>query len=503
MPTRRETMAGLAGLLMAGRSSAQPVMQGGGEPFSWDLLQQRAQALARRPWQAPPRGPAELEKIVYDVANQVQYRPEKTLWGDAGVRFFPNTGGARRRIGMAVVEKGRARKIAYSPSLYTVPRGHPLTAIGDRGGFSGFRVMNPGGRGDWLAFQGASYFRTAGPLHQYGLSARGLAIDTGTSRPEEFPEFTDFWLERGADPEHLTVYALLDSPSVTGAYRFVNAKESDAMVQDVSSVLFMRRGVAQLGVAPLTSMFWYGEGDRAKALDWRPEVHDSDGLAIRTGKGERLWRPLANPDRPLTNSFADEDPRGFGLLQRDRAFDHYQDDAVFYEKRPSLWIEPRGKWGRGAVTLFQFPTDSEYNDNVAAFWTPAAAPTAGQRLSYDYRLRWIGGEPERLDVARAVEFWRGQGNIPGKPPEPGIHKFVVDFEGDAIAGLTYRSPVKPDVAIKGGRAVNIGSYKVDGRTKIWRFVLDIQRSGDDAVEVRACLNLGNRPITETWLYTLA
>lgn len=502
MPTRRETMVGLAGVMLAGRACAQAAPAGGGTPFGWEALQQQAQALARQPWQAPAAGAPQLEKIVYDVANQVQYRQDKTLWGDAGVRFFPNTAGARRRIDMSILENGRARPFAYDPALYSVPRGHPLTAIGKRGGFSGFRVMNPGGRGDWLAFQGASYFRTAGPLHQYGLSARGLAIDTGTARPEEFPEFTHFWLERGADPEHLTVYALLDSPSVTGAYRFVNAKDRNEMVQDVNAVLFLRKGVGKLGVAPLTSMFWYGEGDREKAVDWRPEVHDSDGLAIRTGKGERIWRPLSNPTRPLTNSFDDENPRGFGLLQRDRAFDHFQDDAVFYEKRPSLWIEPRGDWGRGAVTLFQFPTESEYHDNVAAYWTPATAPAAGARLTYDYRMRWISGEPEPLDVARAVNFWRGRGNVPGKDPAAGQYKFVVDFEGEAIAGLTYRSQVKPDVAVSGGKVINVGSYKVDGQQRLWRFILDIERSGDEAVEVRACLNLENRPITETWIYTL-
>jgi len=500
MTTRRDALAGLATLMLAGRLDAASA-KGNTAPFSWELLQQRALTLSREPWRAPPPPDPLIDRIGYDIANQIDYRPERTLWGDGGIRFFSQTVSARRAIPMMVVEQGQARPFAYSPSLYSVPRGHPLAALGQRGGFSGFRIMNPGGRGDWLAFQGASYFRAAGPLAQYGLSARGLAINTGATAPEEFPEFTMFWLERAGEGA-TTVYALLDGPSVTGAYRFVNRKLTDETIQDVSAVVHMRNSVAQLGVAPLTSMFWYGEGDRAQARDWRPEIHDSDGLAIRTGTGERIWRPLANPARPLTNSFADKGPRGFGLLQRDRNFDHYQDDGVFYEKRPSLWIEPKGDWGEGAVKLYQFPTGSEYVDNVAAFWTPAMAPASGARLAWDYRMRWIGGEPEAIDVARAIACWRGQGNVPGKPPSPDVTKIVVDFEGDRFAGLAYSAPIRPEVTITGGTAVNIGCYKVDGRDRRWRFVVDVQRQPDQAVDVRVCLMLQKQALTETWLYTL-
>lgn len=500
MTTRREAIAGLAGLFLAGRLQAAPAA-GRGQPFSWDWLQQRAQTLSREAWRAPPPPHASVERIDYDSVGQIEYRADRTLWGDGGVRFFPQTKMAPSAVSIMVVERGVARPFDYASSLYRVPRGHPLAAVGSHGGFSGFRVMNPGGRGDWLAFQGASYFRTAGPLSQYGLSARGLAINSGTVEPEEFPAFTSFWLERGADGMPI-VYALLDGPSVTGAYRFLNRRTDDEIVQDVSAVVFMRNTVARLGMAALTSMFWYGEGDRAKAVDWRPEIHDSDGLAIHTGSGERIWRPLGNPSRPLTSSFVDENPRGFGLLQRDRNFDHYQDDAVFYEKRPSLWVEPKGDWGKGAVTLYEFPATREYDDNVVAYWTPAASPGAGARLAWDYRLRWIGGEPAPMLLARAVDFWRGQGNVPGQPPGGDTVKFVVDFEGERFAGLNHQSPVTPDVTIRGGKAVNVGCYPVDTRKNLWRFVVDIQRTGDKAVDARVCLRLQNQPITETWLYTL-
>lgn len=502
MTTRREAIGGLAGLIALARFMPAAAAKGErGEPFSWELLQARAMRLHREPWTPPPVPSTLLDRMGYDAANQVEYRPERTLWGDGGVRFFPLTSTARRPVSVSVVENGIARPFTYSPALYSHPAKHPMAAIGQDGGFSGFRVMNPGGRGDWLAFQGASYFRAAGPLSQYGLSARGLAVNTGSEVPEEFPEFTHIWLERGSDGA-IIVHALLDGPSVVGAYRISSRKLADETVQEVSSILHLRNSVRRLGIAPLTSMYWYGEGDRGRARDWRPEIHDSDGLAIRTGKGERIWRPLANPPRPRTSSFADNAPKGFGLMQRDRDFDHYQDDGVFYEKRPSLWIEPQGDWGAGAVTLYEFPTDTEYADNVAAFWTPERAPNAGDRLAHAYRMRWIGGEPETMAVARAVACRIGQGNSPGKPPAPDIVKLVVDFAGDRFAGLTHRSAVTPIVSVAGGRLVNQGCYPVDGQPLLWRLILDIQRDGERPADVRAILSHDNQPLTETWLYLI-
>lgn len=503
MTTRREAIAGLAGMLALARLAPvhAATAAGRGESFSWELLQQRALALHRQAWHPPSDAGALLDRMGYDAANNVEYRPDRTLWGDGGIRFFPLTTTARHPVSIAVVENGIARPFAYDPALYRHPADHPMAAIGRGGGFSGFRVMNPGGRGDWLAFQGASYFRAAGPLAQYGLSARGLAVNTGASAAEEFPVFTHIWLERGKDGA-VTVYALLDGPSVAGAYRIVSERRADETVQSVSSVLHMRNAVERLGIAPLTSMYWYAEGDRGPARDWRPEVHDSDGLAIRTGAGERIWRPLANPPRPRTSSFADAGPKGFGLMQRDRDFGHYQDDGVFYEKRPSLWIEPQGDWGKGAVTLYEFPTNTEYADNVVAFWTPERIAKAGDTLAHDYRMRWIGGEPEPMTVARAVACRIGQGNIPGKPPSPDIVKFVVDFTGDRFAGLTHRSPVAPRASVVGGRVVNQGCYPVDGHVNLWRLILDIQRDGERPLDVRAILDMRNQPLTETWLYLL-
>jgi len=466
-------------------------------PFSWDMLKQQAARLAARPYVAPPAPPAGASAISYDVANSIAYRPEASVWPDsaAPIRFFPLNRYAHTPVSIALVEGGRVRPFAFRRDLYSGAEHLPA----DVSGFSGFRLMNPGGRGDWLAFQGASYFRSAGPLHQYGLSARGLAIDTGLGRPEEFPNFTHFWLERGPG-DALTVYALLDSPSAAGAWRFVNRAGPTGMTQEVSLALTLRRDVERLGIAPLTSMFWFGEGARNQAVDWRPEIHDSDGLALLTGAGERIWRPLDNPPHPTTNSFSDTDPKGFGLLQRDRNFDHYQDDGVFYEKRPSLWVEPQGAWGPGAVTLFELPTHGETDDNIVAFWTPAAPAKAGNHYALDYRLNWIGGEPGPTSVARTVDCWRGVAGRPGTDPIPGATRLVADFEGPSLAGLDHSSGVEPVVSLSGATPISSVAYPVTVAQNRWRLIVDIPHKSGETKNLRAYLRRGDRALTETLLY---
>ena len=341
--------------------------------------------------------------------------------------------------------------------------------------------------------------RSAGALDQYGLSARGLAVDTGLGHAEEFPRFSHFWLERGPG-DALTIYALLDSPSVAGAWRFINRHTPAGIIQDVSFVATLRKDVERLGIAPLTSMFWYGEGSRDKAIDWRPEIHDSDGLAMLTGTGERIWRPLDNPAQPITNSFGDKDPKGFGLLQRDRNCDHYQDDGVFYEKRPSLWVEPLGPWGPGAVTLFELPTRGETDDNIVAFWTPAAPAKAGARYELQYRLHWAADDPTPMRVARAVDCWRGVAGRPGTEPIPDATRLVVDFTGPTLAGLDRSSGIEPIVSLSFGKPISSVAYPVVGATDRWRMIVDVGHKRGETTDLRAYLRRGGAALTETLLY---
>ena len=474
-------------------------------PFSFDRLKAEALALARRPYRPPAGPPAELvHAIDYDAFGQLVYRPAATLWGDApgarGVRFFPLGRPAPVAVAMNVVSGGVARPVTYAEALFDMPPDSPARALGDKGGFAGFKVLNADKRTDWMAYLGASYFRSADPFNQYGLSARGLALDTAVAGPEEFPIFTGFWLQQDAGAD-LTLYALLDGPSVAGAFRIVHRRSAAGLVQDIDVALHFRKAVTRLGLAPLTSMYWYGQSDRTPSDDWRPQIHDSDGLSIWTGAGERIWRPLADPPRVMVNAFADKAPRGFGLMQRDRDFQDYQDDGVFYDRRPSAWVEPLGDWGAGSVQLVELPTVRETDDNIVAFWTPAATPKAGQSLAYRYRLHWTAEEPGPPGVVRVVATRSGQAGRPGQPTPAGRRKLVVDFAGAALAGLSRASGVEPVVGSSLGQPVDPVAYPVEGQDR-WRLMFDLDAPPGRVIDLRAFLRRGGGALTETWIYQL-
>lgn len=506
--TRRRVLAGMAimpglGLLggRAARGSRRGLEFGPARPFDFEKLCVEAEALARKPFRpAEVRGRKLLERIDFDAHQRIRFRDERSLWAEGPgawpVQFFHPGRYFKEPVAIHVLKDGSARELLYSPDFFDIPEDNPARTLPADIGFAGFRIMEPGMETDWVAFLGASYFRSAGALDQYGLSARGIAIDTATPRPEEFPRFTKFWLEPGADGVQ-TVYALLDGPSITGAYRMILHK-GEAVVMDITKMLFAREEIGRLGVAPLTSMFWYSETSRPQNVDWRPEIHDSDGLAIWTGEGERIWRPLNNPREVQTSSFMDTNPRGFGLLQRDRDFENYQDDGVFYERRPSVWVEPQGDWGAGAVQLVEIPTEDEIHDNIAAYWVPEGAVRAGRRLTYSYRLHWVAEEPYPA-AGRVVATRLGEGGRPGQPRPPHSYKFVIDFAGGRLAELDREQKVEPVVETSRGEIIRPYALPPVG-TDRWRAFFDIHVKGPEAVELRCYLRLGDEALTETWLY---
>jgi glucans biosynthesis protein len=488
---RRELLAilGMLPLLAAAGSGSRALPRmGPRQAFSWAMLQRQAAALAGRPFRPqPPVAAADAHD--FDTFNAIRFRPEATVAN--AVRLFPLTRSAPTPVRIHLIEGGTARELLYTPDLFEAPAGSPGGL-----GLSGFRALYPGKDNDWLAFLGASYFRAPGPDGQFGLSARAVAIDTGIDGAEEFPSFTTFWLEPHGR-ERVVVHALLDGPSVTGAFRYDSRLTAEGVIQDVSSVLHLRRDVARLGIAPSTSMFWYGEGDRAAATDWRPEIHDSDGLAMHTGAGERIWRPLVNPRVSTINSFTDRDPKGFGLIQRDRNFEHYQDDGAFYDRRPNLWVEPVGKWGGGSVALYAFPTAGETTDNVVAFWVPAEPARAGARLAFDYKLSWTAGDPATDAPSRVVATRLGTGGRPGVEPVAGQRKLVVDFAGPALKGLDLNSGVRCTVDVAHGREIETHAYPVVGRPALWRVTVDVEATGTVPADVRLWLGRNDAALSET------
>ncbi len=500
------TAVGLAN----GRASAaqSDASLGPPQPFDFEKLRQAAKALAAKSYVPPkPIAPDVVSKIDFDVVQKIKFRPGKSLFDNGAdpfpVRLFHVDKFNPLPVRINVMSGGMARRVIYSPEDFDYGDTGLAQKLPKELGFSGFRVMNgPASKIDWLAFQGASYFRSAGEDNQYGASARGIAVDTTASAKEEFPRFEEFWLAE-PDPHQpsITIYALLNGPSLTGAYQFIAEKHTGAIMQ-VMTELFIRNDIAQLGIAPLTSMYWYGENDRQYATDWRPEIHDSDGLALWTGKGERIWRPLIDPPSVLTNSFLDENPKGFGLMQRDRKFEDYQDDGAFYNRRPSIWVEPLGNWGGGAVQLVEIPTQDEIHDNIVVLWKPKRPVKAGDNIKFAYRLYWQNDNPfPPSDIGRVTATRIGRGGVPGKtaPTDKDSWKFVIDFAGGPLTGMKPRYDIEPIVNASRGKISNAYVIKVVG-TERWRVAFDVHAPGKKQIDLRCFLRLDNKTLTETWLY---
>ena len=481
-----------------------------GKPQRFDLawLKGQARTLAASPYQPPTNKlPAALAALDWDQYQSIRFKPEHALWADTKVRFqielFHLGLYFKRPVQVHEVVAGQAQQLAYDPAMFDygksgLAKAHQPADLG----FAGFRFkFHLAPQFDIAAFLGASYFRATSGTRQYGLSARGLAVDTGMGRPEEFPEFTDFWFERPApDSNTLVVYALLDSPSITGAYRFA-ITPGDTTLMDIDLALYPRKEIERLGIAPCTSMFQTGENDKRKGNDWRPEIHDSDGLAMNTGSGEWIWRPLRNPRNLSFNAFADRSPRGFGLLQRDHDFANYQDDGVFYDRRPSLWVEPKGDWGAGAIDLVEIPTVDETFDNIVAFWNPADKPKPGQELLLGYRLYWGREAPSQSPLAKVVATRTGLGGIIGKKRERFSWRFAVDFAGGDFALLDPKTVVEPVISASRGK-IEITSARPLDAVHGWRAMFDIvpEPNSVEPISLRLFLRANGQPLSETWLY---
>jgi periplasmic glucans biosynthesis protein len=526
MPDRRFVLTAGGLSLLAGALGLSPralaaagLKLGQAQPFSYDGLVKDAQVSATHAYErGKPLPEAVLNRIDYDAWGKIKFDTANALFRDGPglypVTFFHLGLYFQTPVRMFVLSSSgnptAAREILYEPSYFTMPADSPARELPPGAGFAGFRFQESrlGDQqkldwrtNDWVAFLGASYFRAIGELYQYGLSARGIALDVAVAdRAEEFPNFTRFYFvppEQGAHA--VTVYAALEGPSIAGAYRFVMQREK-AVLMDVEARLFLRRDVTRFGVAPMTSMYWFSETVKATGIDWRPEVHDSDGLAMWTGSGEHIWRPLNNPERIAASAFSDRAPRGFGLLQRDRVFDHYL-DGVHYERRPSLWVEPLDDWGEGAVELVEFPTDDEIQDNIVAMWVPKRAAKAGSEFPLRYRLYWSADEPHPTALARVVATRLGRGGEPGKPRPKGVRKFVVEFLGGPLTTLPFGVKPEPVLWASSGMFSKVFTEAVpDGVAGHWRAEFDFTAAGRDVVDMRLFLRAADKTLSETWLY---
>jgi glucans biosynthesis protein len=439
---RRGVLAGLLGLAVAApQMAAAQAMLGG--VFSTSALRERARRLSLEPWRRPSRAAEPTAGLSYDDYRQIRFRRDRWLWAGGGspfaANFFAAAYSADEIVALYEVDAGVERALAFDPSLFDMPAS--LAQAGARlTGYSGFRLLSPINKPDVMdeigAFQGASYFRSLGRDQLYGLSARGLAIGAGDNA-EEFPDFVGWWLETPAPgAAHVVVHGLLDSPSCTGAYRFTITPGANT-VFDIEASIYPRATIDKAGVAPASSMFLFDIADpedvRGQAHDYRSGVHDSDGLAIWTGDGHRVWRPLSNPRSLRFSQFPDADPRGFGLMQRKRDFEAFGDLEARYERRPSLWVEPVMPFGAGSICLLEIPTRIETDDNIACFWRPDAPWTAGSEVKLAYRLHF-GTEPYPSPLARVARTRVGR--------DASQVLFAVDFEGGGLDVTALKAEIE-------------------------------------------------------------
>jgi periplasmic glucans biosynthesis protein len=471
-------------------------------PFSAADVLQQARTLAAEKFMRPKADlPKAFQELGYDQYRDIRFKRERAIWAGEGLPFvvelFHRGFLFTDRVAISIVADGQAWRIAYAPDLFAFGPGLSPPSEDTVTDFAGFRLRAPINRpadfDEFAAFQGASYFRAVAKGQGYGTSARGLALNTGASEGEEFPFFRAFWIERPTPAASaIVVHALLDSDSTAGAYRFT-IRPGDPTVMDVELTLYPRADLQNAGLAPLTSMFFFAPHDRGGIDDFRPAVHDSEGLAIWNGRGEWLWRPLTNPDTLQISAFIDNHPRGFGLLQRHRASADYQDLEAYYERRPSLWVEAIGDWGSGTVQLIEIPSKSEGNDNVVAFWRPSHPVPAQAEYRFTYRLHWCWTPPVLPGLATTADTRVGAG------PEKDTRRFVIDFVGGHLGELKPDALIEPTITTSAG-SVQHAIAQANPATKGWRVSFVLIPGSAALCELRCTLKLGDELLSELWSY---
>ncbi len=516
--SRRSALKGLAALSLM--SVAWPALAQNApktntapapEPFKFDDVIKRARDAAAAPFDTNVAAlPEPLGRLDFDTYRAIRFRPDKALQlatnSPFRMQMFHPGFLYNRPSTVNIVKDDIPAPVPYQPQMFDLGRVKIDKPLPVNLGFAGFRLHyplnKPDVRDELIAFLGASYFRFLGRDQHYGLSARGIAINIGETEPEEFPRFREFWVEtRNGDTDYAVIYALLDGPSLTGAYRMAVYPGPETII-DVTATLFPRKEITSIGIAPLTSMFFRGENDRHVADDFRPEAHDSDGLLMHSGKGEWIWRPLRNPNKKRVSSFLDNNPRGFGLMQRDRVFENYQDLEAFYHERPSYWVEPTGQWGEGRIDLLELPTDNETHDNIAAYWRPVTPLAAGKETTISYRITALSSSERLHPGGKAITTFQTPARASGSnaPSDQTTRRFLIDFAGDS---LKYYLPAAGTVEIVPSTSNGkiLGSFLVpNDHIGGFRAAVDVKLDVGQSTDLRVYLRSGNKALTETWTY---
>lgn len=478
----------------AGMELGQPT------PFSFEILRNQARGLAKSSYKKPEVVPKIWREMGYDQYRMIWFAERNALWRGTErpvqVDFLPAGYLFDNPVKINALSDEKARPVIFDLSVFDKTDNFPdLPAEGM--GFSGFRLRGelekPGIFQEYAVFQGASYFRALGQGQVYGISARGLALGTGSSRGEEFPDFREFWIEapEPGSPD-VTVYALLDSQSVAGAYKFKITKGENTVIE-VESYLYPRKDLNEAGIAPGTSMFLFDETNRSNFDDFREAVHDSDGLLMQNGAGERIWRPLSNPRELGTSYFIDNNTQGFGLMQRARNLSDFEDLEAHYHDRPSLWVEPLGDWGPGYIGLIEIPTDKEVYDNIVAFWRPKDPLKAGEEHQFSYRLHWCAEAPIEDTVAKVINTRTGEHIYQA------ARVVAIDFAPHSDLGKDP-SKIEAKVNIRGEGKITSTSVQLNPATEGLRLTFTLDAPANSRPELRAELRRDDKRLTEIWLY---
>ena len=508
--TRRAALVTLA----AAATSPATGQQAGAPPFipfRFEDVVRRARDLAATPFDGTvPPLPEPIANLDFDAYRDIRFRPDRALLNVPGrpfrLQLFHLGFLYNRPVTVNVIRDGVPTPVPYGPQLFDFGRTKVERPLPVNLGFAGFRIHYPVNSpkilDELVAFLGASYYRFLSRGQQYGISARGLSVNVQSGEPEEFPFFREFWIDVPAQgAERITIFGLLDGAAVAGAYRFEIYPSNETTIE-VSATLFPRRQMNAVGLAPLTSMYFSGENERRTGDDFRPELHDTDGLLVHLSSGEWLWRPIRNPGAKTATGFGDTNPRGFGLMQRDRNFESYQDLEAGYQLRPSYWVEPAGNWGEGRIELIEIPTAAEVHDNVVAYWTPRLPYEAGQEVSFGYRIKaldtgdWLhpGGKVVNTFVAPA----RASGSV--EAGDRTSRRFLVDFAGGDLSYYRADPSILEVVPTVSAGRILATSVVPNDHTGGFRAAIDVKLEPGQSTDLRAYLRSGGKALTETWTY---
>jgi len=478
-------------------------------PFLQNLIK-KAKIQAQEEYQAPDSEQNKaLKALSYQQYRAIRFRPDQSIWRGLypyEVQLFHSGFLYERDININLIDyKNRTSSLPFSTDYFSYdPPADKLPAMLENdGGFAGFRVHYPLNKSDYkdelVAFLGATYFRLVGKHQKYGISARGLTVNTGMPEGEEFPYFTDFWLIEPANGKTLSVYAKMESPSITGVYKFTLQANDDAIV-DVHAWLFAREDIDKLGLAPFTSMFLYGENSLAKPDDYRPEVHDSDGIVLVTGMDEQLWRPLNNPKRLRITSLADQQPKSFGMLQRDIQYGHYLDSEAEYHQRPGLWVKPFEGFANGRLELVEIPTNSETHDNIVAHWVNDKPVTQGDDLYLHYQLQTVSGNTREYSNATVIRTLQGADVLPGETRDEKslTRRFIVDFTAPNMQ--INPDQLSANISATNGTIAQLRVFKSNFNKEIRATFLFTPKDAKSVNDLRLTLSHNDISISETWTY---